>query len=357
MKNLKIMIVLLLIVSLLYGCGAKGAEQNPTDVQLPQTATIAPYETPEKEYYTLVDFQDIEINVSTYQDVRKIAVEKNKFVTANGIICEYAVENGGYIRISFFSNSLHVGKIIETPYSIAQMGYPIVLIDTTNHQDKAYIICFGENGTMKTLDEYTCDGMYLSSFVGQDDLLDRLQFTDMDLPLRLGAVSSNGESREIWPSAIECTERGIDETLLLNVKLTTPVPEGEKFYIGTYSGIDIFPAEITYQDDSVQVDLDGNGQMDHIEWSFSPTTTYYGVKSDYTISVNRNGERYPLVEETYIPLDREDLAVFVADINQDGEFEIVVYANGMSQFGHLTVYTFVDNQYSVMLDYAVDCEP
>ena len=167
----------------------------------------------------------------------------------------------------------------------------------------------------------------------------------------MGALTEN------QPVSVQCTERVIDETLLLNVAVEPSLTDASRFYIGTYSEIDIFPGEITYQDNAVQVDLDGNGQLDRIDCAFTPTTTYYEEKMDYTVSVNRNGVRYPLVEENYIPLEREDLAIFVTDLNQDGEHEILVYANGMSQFGHLTVYTFSDNQYSIMLQYAVDCEP
>ena len=284
MKNLKILVVLLLIFSMLWGCGVKQSS--------------------------------------------KIDKPKNT---------DLSVEN------------LPV-EIVD-----ALNEYPIVIVDTTNDLEKARVICFCRDGEVISLDDYTYGENTLRDLKDKDDVLN--QTTILDLSGKIKLVDHRSETLEIQPLSMHCTERMLDETLEFYVGFEPALTEENRFSIGTYVGIDIFPKEITYQGDTVQADLDGNGQMDCIEWSFTPTTTYYEVKSDYTISVNRNGALYSLVEETYIPLDREDVAVFVVDINQDGEFEIVVYANGMSQFGHLSVYTFMDNQYSLMFDYAVDCEP
>lgn len=233
--------------------------------------------------------------------------------------------------------------------------YPIIVADKISHSEGMRIVGFCTDGAVTGLDEYRYGEKTLRHFKGQDDLLNQTTIVDLSRTIKL--VGRLGNTVEVQPSSMSCTERMLDETLEFTVAFGSPWTDENGIYLGTYSDIDIFPKEITYQEESIQVDLDGNGQMDSIDWSFSPTTTYYEVKLDYVVSVTRNGETYPLVEDNYIPLEKEDLAIFVADLNQDGEFEILVYARGMSKFGYLAAYTFSNNQYSIMIEHTVLCQP
>lgn len=233
--------------------------------------------------------------------------------------------------------------------------YPIVIVDTTNSQDRAYVVGFCTGGEVKNLDNYSCDGKGLRDYLGQDDALTQSPVLDLSRSIKL--MDNKGNTAQIQPVSVQCEESVIDETLVFQVAFEPAVSGENSFYIGTYGEIDIVPKEMTCQDYAIQADLDNDGNMDRVEWSFTPTTSAYGVKNDYTISVSRNGMSYTLVQENRLPLEEEDLAVFVADLNGDKEYEIIVYANGMSLFGEVTVYTFTDSQYSIMLQYAVDCEP
>ena len=242
--------------------------------------------------------------------------------------------------------SLQSGDSHQTEHAVNE--FPIVIVDTTNSLKNAYVVCFSVNGVVKTLDNYTCDGKRLRDFLGQDDALKQSAALDLSRSIKL--MDNMGSTARIQLVSMQCEERVIDETLVFQVAFEPSLSEENSFYIGTYSELDIFPKEVTRQDNTVQVDLDTDGNMDRIEWSFTPTTSAYGVKNDYAISVNRNGTSYTLAMESHLPLEEADLAVFVADLNGDKEYEIIVYANGMSLFGEVTVYTFTDNQYSINLN-------
>ena len=70
-------------------------------------------ETPLKDYYEKEDFKFVVIGESTYQDVYKVAPTESMQITSYGGFCEYPMQNGGYIRIKFYTKELIVGAIEE----------------------------------------------------------------------------------------------------------------------------------------------------------------------------------------------------------------------------------------------------
>lgn len=97
MKKMKswtrFMVVCLGLIVLLSGCGSKLKEDG--------------------DYYKKEDFQSITVGESTLEDVYKIASTEVMQVTSYGGVCEYPMEDGGYIRIKFYGKELIVGEIEE----------------------------------------------------------------------------------------------------------------------------------------------------------------------------------------------------------------------------------------------------
>ena len=101
-------LALLLLVSVFSACtGSKGGEPTAT------TTTTADHseDTPAKNYYTEENFQSIKVGESTFRDVYEIAPTETMQVTSYGGFCEYAMENGGSIRIKFVGEGLVVDDI------------------------------------------------------------------------------------------------------------------------------------------------------------------------------------------------------------------------------------------------------
>ena len=101
-------LALLLLMSVFSACtGSKGGE--PTAA----TTTIADHseDTPAKNYYTEENFQSIKVGESTFRDVYEIAPTETMQVTSYGGFCEYAMENGGSIRIKFVGEGLVVDDV------------------------------------------------------------------------------------------------------------------------------------------------------------------------------------------------------------------------------------------------------
>lgn len=64
-------------------------------------------------YYELDDFKDIVIGESTFDDVYVVAPTESMQATSYGGVCQYPLENGGFLRIKFFGKDLVVGDIEE----------------------------------------------------------------------------------------------------------------------------------------------------------------------------------------------------------------------------------------------------
>jgi len=101
MKRLLILILTLAMI-LVCGCANKASDNSNTHT-----------------YYSLEDFESIIVGESNHKDVYKVAPSDIMYITSYGGICEYPMENGDYIRITFYGKELIVGsiEISETPFN------------------------------------------------------------------------------------------------------------------------------------------------------------------------------------------------------------------------------------------------
>ena len=82
------------------GCGTASTTNNQTEESM-------------KKYYLKEDFQSITIGESTFRDVYSIATIELCQLTSYGACCEYPMQNGGVVRITFYGKDLIVGAIEE----------------------------------------------------------------------------------------------------------------------------------------------------------------------------------------------------------------------------------------------------
>ena len=106
-------------------------------------------------------------------------------------------------------------------------------------------------------------------------------------------------------------------------------------------------------------DLDGDSSPELVSWSFTPADP--GLYGDgyyyYTITVEQNGTAYTIPGTEYLPTSKDDLAVFPADLNQDGYYELIIAERRMSRFGYVSIYQFSDGEYKLIMNYNLNSEP
>jgi len=234
-------------------------------------------------------------------------------------------------------------------------NYPLLLIDTTNHTNEAYILCAFSSEELCKLTDYQYNGLPLSAFMGQTSV--PVTSSIIDLTKSVNFYDTAGNAFEATSTALSCTGRVYDEVYEVRVTFDRQAASAPKFYLGTYAGVKLLPDNAEYTDSSIFADMDGNGTTDSVTWTFTPADPVYGDNWDYAVTATRNGITYTVAEKGYLSLQKEDLAVFVADVDQDKELEIVVYEKGMSRFGTLKIYNFQGEGYTAILTYIVESEP
>lgn len=234
-------------------------------------------------------------------------------------------------------------------------GYPLLLLDTTD-EGHAFVLCAFESGEICEIDAYLYNGQKANSFLGQTMV--PVSTSIVNKQRTFAFVDTAGEIFETGATEIYCTGRIIDEELEVRLDLQEEPPTPRKFWLGSYSEIDLLPDNVVYEDGAIAVDMDGNGTTDRIYWTFIPLQKEeHSDWLDYTVTATRNGIEYKIVEKCYLPVKKDDLAVFVADVNLDGEAEIVVFTKYASRFGNVSVYQFEEDGYTEMLHYVLDPEP
>lgn len=247
-------------------------------------------------------------------------------------------------------------KTSATPGDNSQaVDYPLLLIDTTNHHGEAYTLCSFACGKLCKPEDYQYNGQPISSFMGKNSVPVTSPIIDLAKPLCF--FDTKGNAFDAVATALYCTGRVYDEVYEVRVAFDRQTASAPKFYLGTYAGVKLLPDNAEYTDSSIFADMDGNGTTDSVTWTFTPADPVYGDNWDYAVTATRNGITYTVAEKGYLPLQKQDLAVFLADVDQDKTFEIVVYEKGMSRFGTLKIYKFHEEGYVPILTYIVESEP
>ena len=235
-------------------------------------------------------------------------------------------------------------------------GYPIMFVDTMNYSDRAYVLCVYENGVFHTTEEYMYSRSNNSEYIAQDSAPVSSDFIDLSQEFKF--QNTNGNTFTSSAYGILCSERIIDEFVEVHVALNDKIAEEGSWLLGTYSNIGVFPNSIDYRDDYLSVDLDSDGDMDIVRWTFSPADAeVFGDHHYWNISIEQNGKVYSLENRAHLPINKQSLSVFIADINTDGNYEIIVFTRQMSKFGEVRIFALSSEKYCEQYLYVIDPEP
>ena len=212
----------------------------------------------------------------------------------------------------------------------------------------ASVLCVFRAGQYNDLSQYKYSGKDWSDFVnqaGQVVTTDILQSGDS-----FTFFNAKGEDTfKTECSKVFCQGRGIDSFTEVRAYLSTVKNMEDTPYVGLLASVNPFPRKPTYTSQSISVDLDGEGHTDSVTWILSQSHSVYALKDsmDYTIAVQINGETHTIKNDTDLPIrDKSSLSVFVADVNSDGKFEILVYDADSSGGSGVTAYV-IDSQRDV----------
>ena len=234
-------------------------------------------------------------------------------------------------------------------------SYPILFLDGIEGDTHAYVLCAIDSGELKTADDYLYNGKPLSDYL--DCQNEAVSSDILDTAQEFTFINANGMTFQTGIDGLTCTDRPIDESFAVCAKVDGQ-PGEKNYYLGSYTGVSLLPADMTVGEKQITADLDGDGRLDTVSWAFTPANPEdYGEHFNYTITVAMGGTSYSIESDEYYPCKEEDLTIFVADLDQNGKFELVVCKNSLSRFRSVTVYQLNAGTAETWLTYVIDPEP
>ena len=241
---------------------------------------------------------------------------------------------------------------------------PLVFVDTAKEDQVGYLICAGNNGEVYIADWYEFNGksLYWEShpeFCGIDYQKGPYSTEILDLSKPLVFRDFKGGSVTAKVQQLTGEYIGIINFLLIRTHMNKALPADSRLWFGTYEGIDMFPDDAVYTDDGIIVDLDGDGDEDQIRveltqvpdsYTEDPFTGYTGYYYTYEYFVTKNGRTFrfkPFKSQLHVTPD--DFAVYVADVDLDGEYEIIEFMYYYKRFGGISIYDFNGATYDELI--------
>ncbi len=262
---------------------------------------------------------------------------------------DIVIENG---NISLRENG---GTEITGLIQVYYKAYPLLFIDASSNNMNAYVLCGFAHGKMYSTEDYLYNGRKLSEYIREQDVAVSSNILDRNKTLSFCDV--NGKRFETATDGLRCTGRMIDETVEVQAELRQ-IPNQKSCYLGTYSGIPIFPESINYGNRSISVDLNTDGNLDAISWEFVPADPeLYGEHFHYTVTATIGTQAYTIESNSQLPCKEEDVQIFVADVDLDGNYELIIYSKGMSRFRTISIYQLCADSVNLLLCYIINPEP
>lgn len=235
----------------------------------------------------------------------------------------------------------------------------IPLLFTYAKYDKysTYLIGAGNNGEFYIADRFAYNGKSLyiprEEIYGCDYQKGPYNTKILDTERPVVFTDFGGSTVKTTVTGLNSDFMSIIEFLQMKPQLEQQLPETSRFYLGTYEGVEMFPRDAACIDNYIQVDLDGDGTEDLVylalfedHYGEEPNFDYAGYYYAYKLNITRNGKTYTFLP--YASYDRAaqgDTRVFVADVDQDGEYEVLMYRMTYHRFDGLTIYDFNGQQY------------
>lgn len=229
---------------------------------------------------------------------------------------------------------------------------PLLFFDGTDGDGKAVVLySFDENNTYTT-HQFKYNGLPIDDFVDEESA--KIETDIIDNGKTLEFFTPDGKSFETAIGDIYCVGEPILDTAHVKTELKNLENSNER-YIGSYSDIDIFPDDIEVKEDSITVDIDGDGKKDLITWEFTPADAKEYGEGYYFYSVEiKIGEKTLTVgESAYLPFLKEDVELFVFDADNDGYYDLGIYNKAHERFDWFAIFDLTGDEAFLALMYEI----
>lgn len=230
---------------------------------------------------------------------------------------------------------------------------PILFYDgKADGTNTALVITTAQNKTFYNMDSYTYNGNKWDWYF-KNNPNETVKSASVD-GKKITFYTASGEKRETTVNSVVCEGRILDQ--FTEVQAITSTELGQERFIGLLSTQTPYPSTVKYTENTIEADLDGNGKTDRIEWTFGDNLSpdgYYSCSIDCVI----NGKKYVHNTEGGLYYAKDDIEVFVADLNGDKVMEIVIYERAFSLMSDVVIYQIVDEQLKQITTYTITPGP
>ena len=236
---------------------------------------------------------------------------------------------------------------------------PLLFLDTSdNFRDKAYIICaFNAEGIYTTY-EFPYNDKHLLDYIIEYDVT--VESSIIDTSKTFTFYDKNGKSFDTACGEITCYGEELLGEVHVCADIQAVIPTDSRRFLGTYSGVDIFPEALEYGDNSVTVDLNCDGDNEIIRWTFEKDEEYSSEDNYYyyTLEAVVDGKIISISDNyDWVPAKRRDFEIFIADVDMDGNYEVIEYVRAASRFNNVYIYKIENDKCELMHFYIITTEP
>lgn len=213
---------------------------------------------------------------------------------------------------------------------------PLLFIETEIYKDRAYVLGAGKDGVFYYADQFKYNGKSLYNENIYDGRM-MLENEPAESPIMeeqciLQFQNPYGECFTTTHQGLTTDGEASVEYIYVFTQLPKNTVQADGLYLGSYEEANMFPQHAEYSKQCVVCDLDGNGVRDTIMWElfenrlfeFAPLN-YSDYLYDYQVTIEQNGTVYTIENDRGQTVLKHGMAVFVADVDQNGDFEVIIY--------------------------------
>ena len=235
---------------------------------------------------------------------------------------------------------------------------PILFYD--GERNNAFILTSIQNKQLIDMSHYTYRGSKWEIFTS-GKLSKVVNIQSMPTGQKVEFYNSQQKKSTLATKEVFCSGRAIDEFAEVYVELNNPSILTDDYWLGCLPTQNLYPQSPKYYDDGIEVDLDNNGVIDKITINYQTSTLNSHASSvdyfDASVLINVNSKEYTFHTTKDLPVEKNDLKVFVADLNGDGCMEILIYEKALSLMSEIFVYQIDNEMLSLRLAYTINPGP
>ncbi len=269
----------------------------------------------------------------------------------------FSVESSFDVESSDDMPSVHPENSVPTEDIEA---IPILFLDTSDHRNtQAYIICAVNEDGFHSTHEFRYNEKHLLDHIDEQGVTVNTNIIDTEKTVTLR--DKDGKTFDVDVGSIRCYGEQIIGEVHVCAEIQGDVPTESKRFIGTYSGIDIFPDKLEHGDNSLTVDLDCDGDNEVISWSFTKADDYREDEGNYyyySLEAIIDGKTVEISDNyDWTPIKKDNLEIFIADVDMDGDFEVIEYVTVADAFNNVDIYNVSADGSEPLHLYTITPEP